>query len=429
MQTIPFRFARSLMFAIFFCSSIVFFEPAPVEYLLAALLVTLLFCLPLVGRFVSQHRFFCLAASLFIAVNLISVFFSAQSGVGWKYFLVTAYLTLSAVLVVFLFQPDEVEKLLWISTIGIVLTSLVGLAIFLFDGPYKEIVTEFYRLRAFFKDPNVYAAFIVPHIFFLLHVLRQSGRKKVVFILGLLAVLLPGFFLSNSRGGLINIFSGALVFIGVLYHQRRQEVGRFLGKIMAILAVLLLLFTVMLQFDTTFTKTYLARLHLLDIHNLNRLSVQIKGFDIWAGTDFGDDFSFVEGFEQEIMGGEYGASGLAPVPENSLVRWAFGIGTGRWEQVIHFSAHGLFIRVLVENGLLGLVVLLTILYLTLRELFHRCDNGLAIVIGCSLVGIMVQSLVIDTIHWRHFYLLIGLAALLTRENYPGLRKIRDGDPF
>jgi hypothetical protein len=400
---------RLFLYAAVFFSSVVFWEPAPYEFFCILALFFALFRFDQIKAFITENpwpfRIFC----FFIGSNFISFLFNSRDRVSFDYLAVTTYLAFTVLLVIFFLDRDDVRKIFWISSIGLLVTSVIALAAY-FDLVYHTIVpTGSYRLKAFFKDPNVYAAFIVPHLFFLCHELRGSSLKKNIFIIGLMGIFTTCFFLTYSRGGLINLLGGGCAFLFYLFFAGRLSAPWLRRRIFVAAAGLLICFLLILQTNTFFAEKFISRLQVVDHSNLGRLSVQIKGFDIWAGTDLGDGLSFVERFEDEVLGGETGARGLAPVPANPLARWAFGIGPGRWEEVIPFSAHGLYARALVEQGLIGLGVLLFVLFTVLRGLCKKKDDPLALVLFCSIAGIMVQSLVIDTVHWRHFYLLVGLA--------------------
>lgn len=84
------------------------------------------------------------------------------------------------------------------------------------------------------------------------------------------------------------------------------------------------------------------------------------------------------------------------------------------------SAHNLYLRVLTENGIVGFVLIIgsmiTILFAMtgLRRMIYSTD--ILWLFSC-LVGIIVQSFVIDTLHWRHFWILFGFLLALLNLNH------------
>lgn len=93
-----------------------------------------------------------------------------------------------------------------------------------------------------------------------------------------------------------------------------------------------------------------------------------------------------------------------------------GIGPGNSENVFQYSTHSLYLRVLAENGVLGgaafylfvALSLLRTLRLARAARSARWRNFFTFLAAC-IIGLLVNSIVIDTLHWRHFWLLLGLA--------------------
>jgi hypothetical protein len=84
-------------------------------------------------------------------------------------------------------------------------------------------------------------------------------------------------------------------------------------------------------------------------------------------------------------------------------------------------AHSLYAREFAGLGILGLVTISGFLFASSGSMvvLARRDNtpvwGLSpAVLAASLLAVMFQSFVIDTIHWRHFWLLLALAAVVHR---------------
>jgi O-antigen ligase len=95
----------------------------------------------------------------------------------------------------------------------------------------------------------------------------------------------------------------------------------------------------------------------------------------------------------------------------------FGLGPGQFEPrvgVLGISAHSLYVRTLLENGLAGLVSLFVFLGLTLLVAFRSALSGgplaaCGAVVAASLVGVLLNSVVVDTMHWRSLWIQAGLA--------------------
>jgi O-antigen ligase len=94
--------------------------------------------------------------------------------------------------------------------------------------------------------------------------------------------------------------------------------------------------------------------------------------------------------------------------------YPLGIGPGQFERVSAISAHSTYVRALAEEGLLGLLVLLALVVLTL---FFAAQNTAAgrdtYGIGSATLlaawcGVLANSIFIDTLHWRHLWLIAAL---------------------
>jgi O-antigen ligase len=89
-----------------------------------------------------------------------------------------------------------------------------------------------------------------------------------------------------------------------------------------------------------------------------------------------------------------------------------GIGPNRTEVRFGISPHNLFLKVTLENGWLGGAALAGFLGLSLvRGLGYglRCGTlrPLYLPAYAAVVGIVAESLIIDTLHWRHLFLFLG----------------------
>jgi O-antigen ligase len=91
-----------------------------------------------------------------------------------------------------------------------------------------------------------------------------------------------------------------------------------------------------------------------------------------------------------------------------------GIGPGQFEVAEPLSAHSTYIRALAEIGLLGLASVLALMLATLvlaarNAAIGRDTYGLgsAPLLG-AWSGLLLSGVVIDTLHWRHLWLVAAL---------------------
>lgn len=100
--------------------------------------------------------------------------------------------------------------------------------------------------------------------------------------------------------------------------------------------------------------------------------------------------------------------GIEVPPSVELI---FGKGPGQSENVLGLATHNLYLRVWYELGLVGTVGLALFLVLTARTLWVRLQDhpDTVALLSVVFISILAMSLVIDTLHWRHFFVVMGLA--------------------
>ena len=97
------------------------------------------------------------------------------------------------------------------------------------------------------------------------------------------------------------------------------------------------------------------------------------------------------------------------------MEYPLGVGPGQSYLILDYAPHNQYLRVFSENGVIGFLSLVTFISLTLYRAFvlsHRASNGrqrpIFALVAAAILGTLLNSLVIDTLHWRHFWLLLAL---------------------
>ena len=107
--------------------------------------------------------------------------------------------------------------------------------------------------------------------------------------------------------------------------------------------------------------------------------------------------------------------------------YPFGAGPGQFESIAGISAHSSYARALGEQGFPGLAVLLALLLLTLSFAVGNAVRGRSTygIGSASLLaawcGLLASSAFVDTLHWRHLWL---VAALIWVGSLRGRRALR-----
>ncbi|MCH9807692.1 MAG: O-antigen ligase family protein [Alphaproteobacteria bacterium] len=364
-------------------SGIVFSEPAPVDALTMGLIVLL----PVIGL-VAISEGLLTYLSLWLAAaagGLVASVFAADMRDATVFTVISLYLYLAS----FVFgafvakRPQEHTRLIlnaWTVAAGVAAVSgLIGY-FSLLPGAY-ELFTKFGRAAGTFKDPNVFGPFMVAPLLYLLHLVLTRPLRGAVLPLLLAGLLVLATLLSFSRGAWINLALGVLVYGYLAFvtapTTRQRE------RIVALLALGLVMFagliTVAVQFEPV--SKLLAE----------RATLQ-QSYDVGP---------------QGRFAGQAKALGLAA--ENPL-----GIGAHTFTSVHHQEdVHNVYVSVFLNSGWLGgsaycLLVLLTIGIGFLHLLKASPVRPLFIVLYAAFCSTAFEGLVIDTDHWRHFYLLMGL---------------------
>ena len=102
-------------------------------------------------------------------------------------------------------------------------------------------------------------------------------------------------------------------------------------------------------------------------------------------------------------------SGIALAAEHPV-----GVGPGQADVIIGRSTHSLYVRSLAEQGVIGLATILLLVTLTLflavRNVWLGRDTygvGSAALLA-AWCGLMASSLFVDTLHWRHLWIVAAL---------------------
>lgn len=274
------------------------------------------------------------------------------------YTLVTLYLALTAVFIMAL-PGGSVFFLLFGYELGALFSASLGVLAFLKVPGLEGLLWGGSRAVAFFKDPNVFGAFLIPALFLALARLEQ-GRK---FWILPTFILFLGVLVSLSRGAWANL-GVALLGWWLLRPKKR---------IWLPLTLLLLVGSVGLSVAAMPDNPIAQRLGLMP-YDKDRFSTQVEALSL-------------------------------------ALAMPLGYGPGLSEIRLSYATHNTYVRFLAEVGLLGLFFWLLILGASLIWALYKSLKQQSLwheVYFVALLGIAVESLVIDTLHWRHLWLLLGL---------------------
>ena len=359
-----------------FVSSYVLIEPSPYDLLMIILII---YCFIFALYVVSNETIIpYLVVTLFLISNLVSLFFVKEIFTAVRYSGITFYLVASWVCLIGLGHHYKLYLLQIISRgylVSAALAVLIGIAAYFNVIPASEEFLLFGRVKSTFKDPNVFGPFLIFPALYTISLMEMKEMKRVHKVISFLLFLLlsAGIILSYSRAAWGNFALSLFLYIVIV----KKEF--IISRIKSVLLIVIIGIPCIIYFvQTPIVEDLLA----------SRL--MIKDYDS-------------ERFGTQRVAVEVGM--LNP----------FGIGPGHSESAFQYSPHSLYARVFTENGLIGFVSFVTLLLLSMYKSFESYWKStgeysvLFIVIFASICGLVFNSFFIDTLHWRHLWIILALA--------------------
>jgi hypothetical protein len=363
--------------------AIVFSEPAPYD----ALMIGAALILPVAGL-VSFSRGLALYLLLWAAIVAGGFIATTQAGVlnvPATHIGVTLYLAFTSVVMAGFVakRPEKHIRLIMsaymVAALVAACAALIGY-FSLLPGAY-DLFTEFGRARGTFKDPNVLGAFLVPALLYAFNEVMTGRFARAGLWLIATPLLLFGSLLSFSRGAWINLAISLLIYA---------------------------------CFTFTTVPTNRQRLKLLlyvVLAGVFAAGVLAAAQSIPAVADLmGERASFQQSYDV----GPEGRFGGQQKAVELIAAHPLGIGALEFARVYHHEdVHEVYLSMFLNTGWAGGVLYLAMVLLTiglgLRQVIKdRGGDGLSTVIVAAFIGMALEGVVIDSDHWRHFYLLMAM---------------------
>ena len=361
-------------------SFVALIEPSPYE--IAFLLVLLVFALTGI-RFSQKLLPLALLLLLFNLGGTFSLIPWMDEPDSVRFVAVSVYLMITAIVLAAIMADDAPARLNTLRKGYLFATWCAGTAAILgyFDiAGLGSIFTLYGRASGTFKDPNVLGPYLVLPIVYVLHHMLTG---KTGLLRGLLAMSVPlaGLFLTFSRGAWGNLVGSALLVIALGFLTAPTAARR--ARIVFLTCVTLL-------------STMVALLIALSFDNIREV------FEIRASLD--------QSYDQGVTG-RFGSQ-LRALP--MLLDEPNGFGPLRFRWLFHQQdPHNVYVNAFASYGWLGGISWLGLMaatcYVGWRLVFQRsATQDHAIVLWSVLFVTILQGLQIDTDHWRHFYMMLGL---------------------
>jgi O-antigen ligase len=363
--------AAALGFALL---GIVLFEPAPTDVVFFVVIAVAL----VTGRFYIR-RVPAAAVGIigvFLALNLVSAVEVVDVERAFTFFATTLYVAILGLWVAgWVASRRRARIAAGGYLVAAVIAATLGLLALFLPVPGRDVIVAEGRVLALFKDPNVFGPFVIPAALILIEETLRPRLFRLRRVLKgiLLLVLALGVLFSYSRGAWANLAVGLGMLLLVL--ALRRGGGR---------------------------KVVLALSLVLVAGVLVAAAVSLSG-----SGDFLAERARVQSYDADRFGAWL--AGLEPAQ-----RYPFGVGPGQFEGVASISAHSTYVRVLAEQGLPGLIAFSALMTFTLGAALANAVAGRdtygigSAALLAAWCGLTANSFVIDTLHWRHLWVVAAL---------------------
>ena len=368
-----------VLFVTVLASSVAFIEPSPHDALMGVLALA---CLVTGVRF---PRMLTIPLALLVIWNvagLIALIPVAGQVKTIQYTATSIYLAVAALLFACVFAQNTMPRLAAMSA-AYVLTgtaiALAGIAGYFSLFPHAhDLFATFDRALGAFKDPNVFGPFLIwPALIVLERMVVRRIRMIDIVIIGILALAL---LVSFSRGAWFHAAVSVAILLALAFitaPTQRVRVRIFNMSVIGIFALAAFV-AILLSFESIRTM-FEQRAQLIQYY------------------DVGD-------------GGRFSLQRLAL---DAVLNFPFGMGPLEFARVHGLQQHNVYLQAFLVYGWIGgmayTVLLLATLGVGFRTLFVPTPwQPYLITAYATFVGEVIEGFVIDTDHWRHFYLLLGV---------------------
>jgi hypothetical protein len=375
------RLRGSLLWLTGFAGAIVFVEPSPYE--VASLLTIFVFVCTGLSLRPALLPLFVLLLLYNTGFSLAVLQITGETK-PFTWVAISWYLSLTAVFFAAMLGTNTAERLALLmrgTTMAAVLASMIAiLSYFHLLGPASNLFLMYDRAHATFNDPNVLGAFLIlPALLALQRILNNRLRDglRAAFLLGLFAIAI---LLSFSRAAWGQFaFTGALLMFFTFVTTRSPNARlRIVLLAIAGIALMLLMLAALLSIDRVaeLFKERAALEQSYDMGHLGRFGRHILGAEIALGRPL-------------------------------------GIGPLQFHKIFPEDPHNTYLNAFLSGGWLSGLMYLTLTFTTLvrglRYVFVETPWRQAyLAVYCAFVGVAAESVLIDSDHWRHYFLLLGV---------------------
>jgi hypothetical protein len=371
---------RALVWLVGASGAIVFIEPSPYE--LVTLGATVIF-------FATGLRLRLVFMPLLLLLFLVNIGYSISAAslmdkpevANW--IATSCYMAVTVIFFAMVLSEDTAARLDMLRRgliVGALVAATAGIAGYfnLVPGGH-DLLTLYDRASGTFKDPNVLAAFLIlPALFALQSVvsddLRRSFRSTIALGIMALAILLA---FSRAAWGGLAITSSFMLALMVLTGRSRAQRSRIIMMTVVTAVIVVALIAVLLSFDS-----------------------------------IGEMFKQRASFDQSYDEGRFGRFGRHILGAEMALDLPFGIGPLQFHKYFPEDTHNSYLNAFMSGGWISGVCYPALVFITVitgfRHIFVPVPWQRAyLAIFAAFLGTVGESFIIDTDHWRHFWMMLG----------------------
>lgn len=247
-------------------------------------------------------------------------------------------------------------------------------------APFADSLLIYGRAKATFKDPNVYAPYLIFPALVLIQRLYSVELKKSLFVLLPLGLIMSGVFLSFSRGSWGHLIGSAaimtvLTILAAPTPARRARILLTCGAAAVGAALLIAVLLTLPSVSSLFAE---------------RASLE-QNYDV----------------------GRYGRFGRHAAGFQLALERPFGIGIFQFAKLFGADVHNTYLNAFMSYGWLGGLALPTLVIVTFvfagRTILVPTPWRPIFICAFSTWSVlMMEAWVIDVDHWRHQWALLGM---------------------
>ncbi len=359
---------------------LLYIEPAPYDFLVC---IVLLIFLPAGLLFPRSLLPFIACLLLYNIGGLLSLVPALDEPRAVRFAAVSIFLAISAILYAAVIVGEPLRRGQLVVNAYIVagvIAAILGLAGYFDLGGTAIALSKWDRAQGTFKDPNVFSVFLVPPLCFLVHGFLLGNHRRGILAASALATIFAGLFFGFSRGAWFNAAVALSLLTGLAFLTASSAAVRRRIVIAAVVAATLAgtIVAVALSFDSV-RELFDARANLLN------------SYDSGETGRFGNQLNSI------------------PL----LLEMPNGMGPHQFRTYFGQDPHNVFLNAFASYGWLGGLAFAALNVLTLVAGCHLIFTDhpwrqQALAVFCPLATTLFQGIQIDTDHWRHLHLLLGL---------------------